>query len=298
MGRTAVNVTNTYRGRLALESRRMSAARDCPVYGRHRKVRPLVEIVLDALDADRLGRPAAPSLAHSRIRDSVRGDLLKAGRVAPPRRAPPSGSEGARARPSRLCEARNRAGSTAVRRLLEFTARTGTADRRRPASTRARHPRPPSPSPVAPFSAVSGTARGARRRGPRRGTPPPHPAPAHWRAHHRSGNRGEAVSASKADRGRPEGGAVEPAGMGGSAVGGARFNLLSRCAEGRGVGCGRERDRRDALLHIVCTSGARFTGLRLRGGTLIVKVSRGRRAKQIRVIDAEAFDPARSGLEI
>ena len=62
----------------------MSAARDCPVYGRHRKVRPLVEIVLDALDADRLGRPAAPSLTHSRIRDSVRGDLPKAGRACGP----------------------------------------------------------------------------------------------------------------------------------------------------------------------------------------------------------------------
>lgn len=49
---------------------------------------------------------------------------------------------------------------------------------------------------------------------------------------------------------------------------------------------------------IVGKSGAKFAGLRLRDGTLIVKVSRGRRAEQIRVIDGEAFHPPRSGLRI
>ena len=39
-------------------------------------------------------------------------------------------------------------------------------------------------------------------------------------------------------------------------------------------------------------------GLRLRDGTLIVKVVRGRRSAQIRIIDGGAFDPVRSGLEI
>ena len=38
-------------------------------------------------------------------------------------------------------------------------------------------------------------------------------------------------------------------------------------------------------------------GLRLRDGTLIVKVVKGRRWAQFRVIDGDAFDPARSGLE-
>ena len=53
-----------------------------------------------------------------------------------------------------------------------------------------------------------------------------------------------------------------------------------------------------ALWHVVRMSGARFMGLRLRDGTLIVKFVKGRRSAQIRVIDGEAFDPARSGLEI
>ena len=55
---------------------------------------------------------------------------------------------------------------------------------------------------------------------------------------------------------------------------------------------------RYALWRVVRMSGARFMGLRLRDGTLIVKVVKGRRSAQIRVIDGEAFDPARSGLEI
>ena len=43
---------------------------------------------------------------------------------------------------------------------------------------------------------------------------------------------------------------------------------------------------------------ARFMGLRFRDGTLVVKVVKGRRWAQIRVVDGDAFDPARSGLEI
>ena len=54
----------------------------------------------------------------------------------------------------------------------------------------------------------------------------------------------------------------------------------------------------DKLSCIVNKSRAKFTGLRLPDGTLIVKVSRGRRTEQIRVMDGEAFDPARSGLRI
>ena len=55
---------------------------------------------------------------------------------------------------------------------------------------------------------------------------------------------------------------------------------------------------RYALCRVVRRSGARFMGLRLRDGTLIVKVVKGRRWAQIRVVDGDAFDPARSGLEI
>ena len=45
-------------------------------------------------------------------------------------------------------------------------------------------------------------------------------------------------------------------------------------------------------------AGARFTGLRLLDGTLVLKVWRGRETGQIRVLDGAAFDPALSGLEV
>ena len=45
-------------------------------------------------------------------------------------------------------------------------------------------------------------------------------------------------------------------------------------------------------------AGARFAGLRLLDGTLVLKVSRGREIGQIRVSDGAAFDPALSGLEV
>ena len=53
-----------------------------------------------------------------------------------------------------------------------------------------------------------------------------------------------------------------------------------------------------ALCRVVRMSGARYMGLRLREGTLIVKVVRDRRSAQIRIIDGSVFDPVRSGLEI
>ena len=55
---------------------------------------------------------------------------------------------------------------------------------------------------------------------------------------------------------------------------------------------------RYALCRVVRRSGARFMGLRLRDGALIVKVVKGRRWAQIRIIDGDAFDPVRSGVEI
>ena len=53
-----------------------------------------------------------------------------------------------------------------------------------------------------------------------------------------------------------------------------------------------------ALRHVARRTGARFQGLRLRDGTLFVKFVRGRRTALFRVFDGDAFDPARSGLEI
>ena len=55
---------------------------------------------------------------------------------------------------------------------------------------------------------------------------------------------------------------------------------------------------RYTLGRLVRMSGARFMALRLLDGSLVVKVVRGRRSAQIRVIDGDAFDPARSGLEL
>ncbi len=45
-------------------------------------------------------------------------------------------------------------------------------------------------------------------------------------------------------------------------------------------------------------AGARYSGLRLLDGTLVLKVSRGRETGQIVVIDGTAFDPAQSSLEV
>ena len=56
---------------------------------------------------------------------------------------------------------------------------------------------------------------------------------------------------------------------------------------------GRERA---ALRDLVRGSAASFTGLRLRDGSVVLKVERRRRVEQIMLINGEAFDAARSGL--
>ena len=43
---------------------------------------------------------------------------------------------------------------------------------------------------------------------------------------------------------------------------------------------------------------ARFAGLRLLDGALVLKVSHARETAYVRIIDGGAFDPARSGLEV
>ena len=48
---------------------------------------------------------------------------------------------------------------------------------------------------------------------------------------------------------------------------------------------------------LLCRAGATFCGLRLLDGALALRVSRGRQAGQIRVVDGAGFDPASSGLE-
>ena len=52
------------------------------------------------------------------------------------------------------------------------------------------------------------------------------------------------------------------------------------------------------LRHVPRRTGARYQGLWLRDGTLIVKFARGRRTALFRVPDGDAFDPARSGLAV
>lgn len=51
-----------------------------------------------------------------------------------------------------------------------------------------------------------------------------------------------------------------------------------------------------ALSELVRESGATYTGLSVRDGAFIPKLERGREAEQVKVIDAEALDPARSRL--
>ena len=52
------------------------------------------------------------------------------------------------------------------------------------------------------------------------------------------------------------------------------------------------------LSDVARRTGARFQGLRLLDGTLIVKFMRGRKTTLFRVVDGDAFDPARGGLAI
>ena len=54
-----------------------TAAGDRPVCGWNGELRALVEVVLDALHEDRLGRTDAPPSAHPRIRDRVRGHVVE-----------------------------------------------------------------------------------------------------------------------------------------------------------------------------------------------------------------------------
>ena len=55
---------------------------------------------------------------------------------------------------------------------------------------------------------------------------------------------------------------------------------------------------RHLLRTVARSTGARFQEPRLRDGTLIVKLVWGRRTAMFRVVDDDAFDPARSGLAL
>ena len=96
-------------------------------------------------------------------------------------------------------------------------------------------------------------------------------------------------------------------------LGAARWNLLAWEApwlerhgapfwadvamfEGRAVDVEAETEK--TLRRVVVRSGARFFGIRLRDGGLIVRVERDGQVAQIRLMDGKAFDPWRSGLEL
>lgn len=53
-----------------------------------------------------------------------------------------------------------------------------------------------------------------------------------------------------------------------------------------------------ALARLVRESPATFAGLRLRDGTVILKVERRGKVEQVRLIDWDAFDPERDNLEL
>ena len=66
--------------------------------------------------------------------------------------------------------------------------------------------------------------------------------------------------------------------------------------EGRPLDVGEATKK--TLRRVVVGSGATFMGLRLRDGGLVIKVTRGREAAQIRLRNGKAFSPWRSALEI
>ena len=59
-----------------------------------------------------------------------------------------------------------------------------------------------------------------------------------------------------------------------------------------------EPSDKHSWLRLLHRAGARYLGLRLLDGALVLKVSRRRETGQIKVIDGAAFDPALSGLEV
>ena len=58
------------------------------------------------------------------------------------------------------------------------------------------------------------------------------------------------------------------------------------------------RDGRHSWPRLLRRAGARYSGLRLLDGRLVLRVTRGRDTGQIAVIDGAAFDPALSGLQV
>ena len=58
------------------------------------------------------------------------------------------------------------------------------------------------------------------------------------------------------------------------------------------------RDGRHSWPRLLRRAGARYSGLRLLDGRLVLRVTRGRETGQIAVIDGAAFDPALSGLQV
>ena len=91
---------------------------------------------------------------------------------------------------------------------------------------------------------------------------------------------------------------MEPAGVGGAVAERTCRAVLGRGADARGqsAGCG-EVHRASTVPRRGHVRG-NLLGLRLRDGGLVIRVARGRKAKQIRLRDGKAFDPARSGLKV
>lgn len=56
--------------------------------------------------------------------------------------------------------------------------------------------------------------------------------------------------------------------------------------------------RAPAMRDLVRQSAAALTGLRLRGGGVVLKAERRRRVEQVTVVNSDAFDPSRGGLLI
>lgn len=57
-------------------------------------------------------------------------------------------------------------------------------------------------------------------------------------------------------------------------------------------------ERGDPMGEIACATGISVLGLRLLDGALVLKVHRGRRVEQIRVLEGDSFDMERSALQL
>ena len=101
-----------------------------------------------------------------------------------------------------------------------------------------------------------------------------------------------------ADRGRPRGGVVEPASIGGSAVGGARLAIWGDVRIVKAHVEDAARAQENAMRHVIGRGGATIVGLRAHDRTVTQKGLRGRRGDPIGARNGGFAEPTQSGHDI